>query len=113
MRRESNGARDESSNQDMGSVTADSAGSYRHLSYRSESVGSPRAARAVGNAVAANSIAYLIPCHRVIRATGVVGNYRWGQERKRAMLGWEAAQAVQGLGENSKGSRTKLSSLAE
>lgn len=77
----------------------------RAVTYRTvaESVGSPRAARAVGNAVAANSIAYLIPCHRVIRANGVVGNYRWGQERKRAMLGWEAAQAVQGLDENSKG----------
>ena len=53
------------------------------------SLGHPRAARAVGTAVAGNSLAYLIPCHRVIRETGVVGDYRWGRERKRVMLGWE------------------------
>jgi AraC family transcriptional regulator of adaptative response/methylated-DNA-[protein]-cysteine methyltransferase len=76
-----------------------SAVTYRTVA---ESVGHPRASRAVGNAVAANSIAYLIPCHRVIRATGVVGSYRWGADRKRAMLGWEAAQAVQGLEQSSR-----------
>lgn len=47
------------------------------------------AARAVGSAVAANPLAYLIPCHRVIRATGVVGEYRWGRTRKKAILAWE------------------------
>lgn len=51
----------------------------------------PAAARAVGNAVGANPIAYLIPCHRVIRAGGLVRDYRWGTARKKAMLGWEAA----------------------
>jgi AraC family transcriptional regulator of adaptative response/methylated-DNA-[protein]-cysteine methyltransferase len=51
----------------------------------------PSAARAVGSAVAANSLAYLIPCHRVIRETGVVGEYRWGDLRKRALLVWENA----------------------
>ncbi|MFM9971247.1 MAG: methylated-DNA--[protein]-cysteine S-methyltransferase, partial [Burkholderiales bacterium] len=56
-------------------------------------LGVPSAARAVGSAVAKNSIAYLIPCHRVIRETGVIGAYRWGHERKRAILGWEGAQA--------------------
>jgi AraC family transcriptional regulator, regulatory protein of adaptative response / methylated-DNA-[protein]-cysteine methyltransferase len=55
------------------------------------SLGMPRAARAVGTAVAQNAIAYLIPCHRVIRETGVVGDYRWGHPRKRAMLAWESA----------------------
>jgi AraC family transcriptional regulator, regulatory protein of adaptative response / methylated-DNA-[protein]-cysteine methyltransferase len=55
-------------------------------------VDSPKASRAVGNAVASNSIAYLIPCHRVIRSSGAVSSYRWGAPRKRAMLGWEAAQ---------------------
>jgi AraC family transcriptional regulator of adaptative response/methylated-DNA-[protein]-cysteine methyltransferase len=55
-------------------------------------VGHPEASRAVGNAVAANPIAWLIPCHRVIRETGEFGNYRWGEARKAAMLGWEAAQ---------------------
>ena len=52
----------------------------------------PRAARAVGSAVAQNPLAYLVPCHRVIRETGVVGNYRWGPVRKRAIMVWESAQ---------------------
>jgi len=60
--------------------------SYGQLSRRS---GEPRAARAVGAALAANSIAYLIPCHRVIRESGVIGDFRWGSERKVAMQAWE------------------------
>jgi len=59
----------------------------------------PNAARAVGTAVAQNPLAYLIPCHRVIRETGVIGNYRWGPVRKRVILAWESASrltAVQG-----------------
>jgi AraC family transcriptional regulator of adaptative response/methylated-DNA-[protein]-cysteine methyltransferase len=48
--------------------------------------------RAVGNAVGANPVAYLIPCHRVIRKSGVFGNYRWGSARKAALLAWEAAR---------------------
>ena len=54
-------------------------------------VGKPTAARAVGAAVGQNSLAYLIPCHRVIRDTGVLGDYRWGRIRKRAMLVWESS----------------------
>ncbi|MBN2560029.1 MAG: methylated-DNA--[protein]-cysteine S-methyltransferase [Phycisphaerae bacterium] len=53
-------------------------------------IGHPNAARAVGNAVAANPISFLIPCHRVIRRMGVVGEYRWGSQRKQAMIAWEA-----------------------
>ena len=53
----------------------------------------PGAPRAVGNAVGANPIAYLIPCHRVIRKTGEFGNYGGGPARKKAMLVWEAAHA--------------------
>ncbi len=53
--------------------------------------GNPKAARAVGTAVGRNPIAYLIPCHRVIRQTGF-GHYHWGTTRKKAILGWEAAQ---------------------
>lgn len=49
----------------------------------------PRAARAVGTAIGANSIAYLIPCHRVIRESGVFGKYKWRNERKKAMIAWE------------------------
>ena len=51
----------------------------------------PHAARAVGTAVGHNPLAWLIPCHRVIRKTGVIGDYRWGHFRKRAMLAWESA----------------------
>lgn len=52
-------------------------------------VGAPSAVRAVGTAVGRNPIAFLIPCHRVIRANGHVGGYRWGVSRKRAILAWE------------------------
>ena len=54
----------------------------------------PGAARAVGQAVGSNPIAYLIPCHRVIRKMGVFGNYRYGPLRKKAMLGWEFSQSL-------------------
>jgi AraC family transcriptional regulator of adaptative response/methylated-DNA-[protein]-cysteine methyltransferase len=59
--------------------------------------GHPRAARAVGSALAANRVACLIPCHRVIRETGIIGPYRWGSERKAAMLAWEAGRADSAL----------------
>lgn len=55
-------------------------------------VNSPNASRAVGTAIGDNPIAYLIPCHRVIRSSGELGGYRWGLTRKTAMIGWEAAQ---------------------
>jgi AraC family transcriptional regulator of adaptative response/methylated-DNA-[protein]-cysteine methyltransferase len=54
-------------------------------------VDAPSAARAVGSAVGRNPLAWLIPCHRVIRATGLVRDYRWGATRKRAMVAWETA----------------------
>jgi AraC family transcriptional regulator of adaptative response/methylated-DNA-[protein]-cysteine methyltransferase len=54
--------------------------------------GAPHAVRAVASAVAANPVAWLVPCHRVIRASGVLGQYRWGPERKAALIGWEAAR---------------------
>lgn len=57
------------------------------------SVGKSHAARAVGQAVGRNPIAWLIPCHRVLRASGALGGYRWGASRKRAMLAWEEARA--------------------
>ena len=57
-------------------------------------VGRPRAARAVGQAVGANPIAYLVPCHRVIRGSGDLGGYGGGVAKKRAMLAWERAQVL-------------------
>jgi AraC family transcriptional regulator, regulatory protein of adaptative response / methylated-DNA-[protein]-cysteine methyltransferase len=54
-------------------------------------IGQPSAARAVGSAVGSNPVAYLIPCHRVIRETGVIGEYHWGRVRKQAMVAWETA----------------------
>lgn len=55
-------------------------------------IGQPAAARAIGRAVAMNPVGYLIPCHRVIRKVGAIGDYHWGPARKKAIIGWEAAQ---------------------
>jgi AraC family transcriptional regulator of adaptative response/methylated-DNA-[protein]-cysteine methyltransferase len=57
---------------------------------------SPRASRAVGSAVGDNPVAFLIPCHRVIRSSGIIGQYHWGSARKTAMIGWEAARVQEG-----------------
>ncbi|MEM1261108.1 MAG: bifunctional helix-turn-helix domain-containing protein/methylated-DNA--[protein]-cysteine S-methyltransferase [Pseudomonadota bacterium] len=57
-------------------------------------IGQPSAARAVGNAIGANPIAWLIPCHRVLRANGALGGYRWGPRRKATVLAWEQCQAL-------------------
>ncbi len=54
-------------------------------------IGQPKATRAVGSAIGANPVAVVIPCHRVIPASGEVGNYRWGSERKRELLTHERA----------------------
>ena len=52
----------------------------------------PKAVRAVGSAVGQNPVAFLIPCHRVIRSDGQTGEYHWGDTRKNAIIGWEAAK---------------------
>ena len=64
--------------------------------YRSvaKAIGQPGASRAVGSAIGKNHIAYLIPCHRVIRSEGITGSYRWGSERKLAMIGWELSKSA-------------------
>jgi AraC family transcriptional regulator of adaptative response/methylated-DNA-[protein]-cysteine methyltransferase len=58
------------------------------------SIGSPKAARAVGAAVGKNPISFVVPCHRVIGRSGELTGYHWGITRKRAMLGWEAGKAA-------------------
>ena len=63
--------------------------SYALISHHIENKG---ASRAVGSAIGANPVAFLIPCHRVIRSTGDIGQYHWGSTRKAAMIGWEAAK---------------------
>jgi AraC family transcriptional regulator of adaptative response/methylated-DNA-[protein]-cysteine methyltransferase len=60
--------------------------------------GAAGAAQAVGNAVGANPIAWLIPCHNVLRKDGSLGNYRWGAERKRAMHAWSSLRGRQSAG---------------
>ena len=57
-----------------------------------QQIGNPKASRAVGTAVGQNPVAFLIPCHRVIQASGLLGGYRWGTTRKTAMIGWESAK---------------------
>jgi AraC family transcriptional regulator of adaptative response/methylated-DNA-[protein]-cysteine methyltransferase len=57
----------------------------------------PKAARAVGGAVAQNPVAFLIPCHRVLRESGEFGGYHWGGDRKRAICAWEAGVSEQSV----------------
>ncbi|MCE8539322.1 bifunctional helix-turn-helix domain-containing protein/methylated-DNA--[protein]-cysteine S-methyltransferase [Ruegeria pomeroyi] len=58
-----------------------------------QSIGQPRAVRAVGTAVGRNPVSWLIPCHRALRKSGGLGGYHWGLPVKRAMLAWEAARS--------------------
>jgi AraC family transcriptional regulator, regulatory protein of adaptative response / methylated-DNA-[protein]-cysteine methyltransferase len=58
-----------------------------------KAINNPNALQAVGSAVGSNHIAYLIPCHRVIRKDGILGEYRWSPTRKKSMIGWEMAKA--------------------
>jgi AraC family transcriptional regulator of adaptative response/methylated-DNA-[protein]-cysteine methyltransferase len=59
-----------------------------------QAIGRPRAVRAVGTAVGANPVAWLIPCHRVLRGDGALGGYRWGENRKAACLLWEETRGA-------------------
>ncbi len=54
--------------------------------------GNEKASRAVGTAVGDNPVAFLIPCHRVIKSSGSIGQYHWGSNRKTAIIGWESAK---------------------
>ena len=70
-------------------IPAGSTATYGEIAER---VGSPAAVRAVAQACAANSLAVAIPCHRVVRRDGSLSGYRWGVERKRALLQREGAR---------------------
>jgi AraC family transcriptional regulator of adaptative response/methylated-DNA-[protein]-cysteine methyltransferase len=68
-------------------------GSLKSYSSLAGEIGDPKASRAVGTAIGSNPVAYLIPCHRVITSSGLMGGYHWGIDRKTAIIGWEAAKA--------------------
>lgn len=70
------------------------SGNHTSYSELAATIGRPNSHRAVANAVARNPVAWLIPCHRVLRASGALGGYRWGVERKAEILTWELAQQV-------------------
>jgi AraC family transcriptional regulator of adaptative response/methylated-DNA-[protein]-cysteine methyltransferase len=70
-------------------IPAGTTASYGEIATR---IGAPRSARAVAQACAANPLAVAIPCHRVVRSDGRISGYRWGTERKRALLEREASQ---------------------
>ncbi len=56
------------------------------------SIENPKASRAVGTAIGKNPVTFLIPCHRVIQSTGIIGGYMWGNTRKTAIIGWECSK---------------------
>lgn len=64
---------------------------YGHIASK---IGHAKASRAVGTAIGSNPVAYLIPCHRVIQSSGNIGGYMWGNTRKTAIIGWEAAKTA-------------------
>jgi AraC family transcriptional regulator, regulatory protein of adaptative response / methylated-DNA-[protein]-cysteine methyltransferase len=66
-----------------------SVSTYQSLA---NAVGNSNASRAVGSAIGKNPVAFLIPCHRVIQSSGLIGQYHWGSERKSAIIGWEKAK---------------------
>jgi len=71
--------------------------SYRDVA---AALGRPEAVRAVGTAIGKNPVAWLIPCHRVLRQTGAWGGYRWGMPKKQMILAWEAARQQSASGPN-------------
>lgn len=57
-----------------------------------KNIGNPKSSRAVGSAIGSNPVAFLIPCHRVIQSSGKISGYLWGETKKKAIIGWEAAK---------------------
>ena len=74
-------------------IRAIPAGETRSYSEIARRIGRPRAIRAVGSANGANPVSIVIPCHRAIRASGHLGGYRWGLERKRQLLEMESQKS--------------------
>lgn len=72
-------------------LPAGSVTTYQNIAHN---INSPKAMQAVGSAVGSNHIAFLIPCHRVIRKDGILGEYRWNSTRKKSIIGWEMANAA-------------------
>jgi len=66
-----------------------SVASYQTIA---NTIGNANSSRAVGTAIGSNPVAYIIPCHRVIRQEAIIGQYRWGSLRKTALIGWEKAK---------------------
>jgi AraC family transcriptional regulator, regulatory protein of adaptative response / methylated-DNA-[protein]-cysteine methyltransferase len=85
---------------------ADSPTTYTALA---QALRRPGASRAVGNAVGANPVAWLIPCHNVLRKDGALGGYHWGEDRKRAMLAWTALRTLPSAHQERKFRRTPVS----
>lgn len=69
-------------------------GSLASYAQVARSIGAPKSSRAVGNAIGANPVALLIPCHRVIQQSGALGGYRWGTTKKRMVQTWERMQPL-------------------
>jgi len=76
--------------QALRTVPAGRTASYAEIA---RTIGAPTAVRAVAHAVASNPLAVAIPCHRIVRSNGALAGYRWGVERKRALLDRESAGA--------------------
>lgn len=76
----------------LSSIPVGQTRSYRQLAVE---LGSPAAARAVGNACGSNRLALIVPCHRVVREDGSLGGWRWGIERKRELLAQERSRTTQ------------------
>jgi|SRR6056297_376696 len=71
-------------------------GDLRNCSDIAKEIDNPKAVRAVGSAIGSNPVAYFIPCHRIVPAAGGFGQYRWGINRKVAMIGWEGVKKALG-----------------
>lgn len=69
-------------------IPAGKLSTYQHIA---QQINHDKSSRAVGNAIGRNPVAFLIPCHRVIQSSGLLGGYRWGVNRKSALIGWEGA----------------------